>query len=153
MRPLCLPKVPWRVQIPAFPRRLTAPRSLTSSRPLRSIATADCEPPLPEPLLPHARRPLERLPQPTSSTDFRSPSSNLAPSAKNLPISCPGCGALTQDVDPGLAGFYTLSRKAVRKYTRGLKYEARQDNEHDKGEEIVEECPVQIPENSSSVER
>lgn len=42
-----------------------------------------------------------------------------APQARNLPVSCPGCGALTQaDVD-GEAGYYTISRKGVREYIAG----------------------------------
>ncbi len=42
----------------------------------------------------------------------------------DLPISCPGCGALTQDVDPGEAGFYTRSRRAVKSYLRSSRQNA-----------------------------
>ncbi|WEW60651.1 Mitochondrial ribosome small subunit biogenesis protein [Emydomyces testavorans] len=40
-----------------------------------------------------------------------------------LPVSCPGCGALTQWVDSEQAGYYTTTRKAVKAYIR----EALQD--------------------------
>ena len=40
------------------------------------------------------------------------------PGPRLLPISCPGCGALTQEADPKEAGFYTQSRKAVRNFVR-----------------------------------
>lgn len=39
---------------------------------------------------------------------------------RGLPESCPGCGALTQDVDAGQPGFYTVSRKAVKRYLNTL---------------------------------
>ncbi len=43
---------------------------------------------------------------------------------KRLPVSCPGCGALTQEVDPGDAGYYTRSRKNVKTYLRSPDPEA-----------------------------
>jgi hypothetical protein len=33
-----------------------------------------------------------------------------------LPRSCPGCGAFTQTISPGQAGFYTTTRKAVQAF-------------------------------------
>ncbi len=36
----------------------------------------------------------------------------------HLPVSCPGCGALTQEVDTDEAGFYTRTRKSVKDYIR-----------------------------------
>ena len=33
-----------------------------------------------------------------------------------LPDSCPGCGALSQDIEPGSAGYYDRSWRAVRQY-------------------------------------
>jgi len=35
---------------------------------------------------------------------------------RELPRSCPGCGALTQNVDAAEAGFYSITRSAVKKY-------------------------------------
>ncbi|GKT57060.1 DUF974 domain containing protein [Colletotrichum tofieldiae] len=35
---------------------------------------------------------------------------------KKLPLQCSGCGALTQTTDAGQAGYYDLSRKAVREF-------------------------------------
>ncbi|KAI8257972.1 Genetic interactor of prohibitins 3 [Colletotrichum sp. SAR11_239] len=36
--------------------------------------------------------------------------------AKNLPLICSGCGALSQTAEPGQAGYYDLKRRAVREY-------------------------------------
>ncbi|KAK5053258.1 hypothetical protein LTR84_002232 [Exophiala bonariae] len=47
-----------------------------------------------------------------------------------LPISCPGCGALTQDVEVGTAGYYTRSRKAVKNYFNEL-YQIKNATEND----------------------
>ena len=54
-------------------------------------------------------------------------------SSRHLPVSCPGCGALTQDVDSGSAGHYTLSRKAVKTYLRDLRREVQLPDEADEG--------------------
>lgn len=35
-----------------------------------------------------------------------------------LPVSCPGCGAFTQWIDPKEAGYYTTTRRAVKAYIR-----------------------------------
>lgn len=51
--------------------------------------------------------------------DATSIESNGEPAASleaTLPLSCPGCGALTQWVDADEAGFYTAQRKAVKAY-------------------------------------
>lgn len=53
-------------------------------------------------------------------------------------MSCPGCGALTQDVEPGQAGFYTRSRKAVKAYLHGGAETARQPVPEDAGGADVE---------------
>jgi genetic interactor of prohibitins 3, mitochondrial len=42
-------------------------------------------------------------------------------SLRHLPVSCPGCGAVTQDLDGEQAGFYTRSRRSVRDYVRRVK--------------------------------
>ncbi|KAF7509343.1 hypothetical protein GJ744_008066 [Endocarpon pusillum] len=53
---------------------------------------------------------------------FRSPSHAPIDIAQaslgHLPVSCPGCGALTQEVNGDEAGFYTRSRKSVKDYIR-----------------------------------
>ncbi|KAL6247721.1 hypothetical protein RBB50_005069 [Rhinocladiella similis] len=43
---------------------------------------------------------------------------NAILASRRLPVSCPGCGALTQDIEPGEAGYYSRSRKAVKTYLR-----------------------------------
>lgn len=40
-----------------------------------------------------------------------------------LPTSCPSCGALSQEVNAGEAGYYSRSRKAVKHYLRSLRKE------------------------------
>jgi hypothetical protein len=35
-----------------------------------------------------------------------------------LPVSCPGCGALTQWVEPDEPGFYTISRRSIKSFLR-----------------------------------
>ena len=59
-----------------------------------------------------ARRPLE-LDQQRGASSADALHSQIA---RELPRSCPGCGALTQDVDANEAGFYSLTRPAVKKY-------------------------------------
>jgi genetic interactor of prohibitins 3, mitochondrial len=43
----------------------------------------------------------------------------LAPLLVKLPQQCPGCGALSQTADQDAAGFYTPTRKSIRKYVEG----------------------------------
>ena len=40
---------------------------------------------------------------------------------RHLPLSCPGCGGLTQEVDRDEAGFYTATRRSVKDYIRRVK--------------------------------
>ncbi|KAK5092391.1 hypothetical protein LTR24_005209 [Lithohypha guttulata] len=40
----------------------------------------------------------------------------IPPQETSLPQSCPGCGALTQEFEPEQAGYYSRSRRVVRKY-------------------------------------
>lgn len=133
MRPFCFPSAPWRSGVLALSQGLTTKRKLCSNRTLLSVASADVERPPPESTLLHRQLVDAYLQGSTIPSSSQPSSSKLTPSSKYLPISCPGCGALTQDVDPGLAGHYTLSRKAVRNYTRGLKREARQTEGRDGG--------------------
>ena len=41
-----------------------------------------------------------------------------------LPVLCPGCGALTQNVDPSEAGYYNPTRKSIKAYLRALRQNA-----------------------------
>ena len=41
---------------------------------------------------------------------------NASPGPDALPWSCPGCGALTQTLEPKEAGFYSTTRKSVKAY-------------------------------------
>lgn len=55
-----------------------------------------------------------------------SPRSDLGQPQKahDLPVLCPGCGALSQDLDRTEPGFYSRSRKAVKNYRRTLRQNA-----------------------------
>ncbi|RMD44637.1 hypothetical protein DV735_g588, partial [Chaetothyriales sp. CBS 134920] len=44
-----------------------------------------------------------------------------------LPVTCPGCGALSSDTDPSLPGYYTRTRKSVRFWFRAAKRQALGD--------------------------
>ena len=57
----------------------------------------------------------------------------------HLPTSCPGCGALTQEINRGEAGYYTRSRKAVKLFLRQGKPEAlKSARTLDESNEVVE---------------
>ena len=64
-----------------------------------------------------------------------------APGKIPLPTSCPGCGALTQEVDNAEPGFYTRSRKAVRAYSKSRRVAAGQDGDIQTEAEQVQEPP------------
>ena len=57
-----------------------------------------------------------RLLETGASNDTTPVPEAIAPTTPQLPLSCPGCGAPTQTVLPGEAGFYTPTRSAVKKY-------------------------------------
>lgn len=48
--------------------------------------------------------------------------STQTPTRKTLPIQCPGCGGLTQSTTPDEAGFFTLTRRSVRRYIDGQEH-------------------------------
>jgi hypothetical protein len=62
-------------------------------------------------------------------------------SVKTLPQSCPGCGALSQEIESGEAGYYSRSRKAVKNYLKSL---AKGDSEV--GQSKVEPRDMEKPE-------
>ncbi|KAL2140964.1 hypothetical protein VTI28DRAFT_3009 [Corynascus sepedonium] len=59
---------------------------------------------------------LRRLHTEASASVSAEPASVVKQTSKTLPLQCHGCGALSQTVAPNEAGYYDLSRKAVRKY-------------------------------------
>ena len=66
-----------------------------------------------------------------------------APGKVLLPISCPGCGALTQEVDSAEPGFYTRSRKAVRAYLKSRRVAVGEDEASQKeAEQSLESSPL-----------
>lgn len=131
------------------PRRLPkiSPRALASVRSVvpygglrcdhRSLST-DSAPLQTLSLLEAEKTPIQG---PPSGSALRSPVPRKDRDKGRLPVSCPGCGALTQDVAPGQAGFYTRSRNTVKKYLKNLEHQNRQSDRQDVtvGEESVEE--------------
>ncbi|OQU98301.1 hypothetical protein CLAIMM_04106 [Cladophialophora immunda] len=127
-RPSCLPNLKSRSHY--FCARVKPGRTLSSSHRPLSGAAAEFERLHPETL----SRPVLRTNVSLQALSRASSSPNAQPEQRNhnparLPVSCPGCGALTQDVDAGEAGFYTLSRKAVVKYLGDLEASSRLQNE------------------------
>jgi hypothetical protein len=82
------------------------------------------------PSLSTARRPQESRPQRFRASQQRHISSItpapatvspkiLVPLLDKLPQQCPGCGALSQIADKDAPGFYTPTRKSIRRYLEG----------------------------------
>lgn len=63
-----------------------------------------------EPVLPPTAQPIPQKDSPAIWTQ-----------RQYLPISCPGCGALTQESETDSPGFYSRSRRAVRRYLKQKK--------------------------------
>jgi hypothetical protein len=63
---------------------------------------------------------------------------------ERLPQQCPGCGALSQTADKDSPGFYTPTRKSIRKYLEEGSHSSRKSAE----DEIVKAAL----ENAGSVE-
>jgi len=68
--------------------------------------------------------------------------------SKPLPTTCPGCGALSQEVDSEEAGYYTRSRKAVRHYLKHIGTSLYQD----KNQGVATPVPTTHDENVVSTE-
>ncbi len=75
---------------------------------------------------------------PVSTLNTVEAESRITPRLKNqsnpprsLPTSCPGCGALTQETQPGEAGFYTRSRKAVKSFLHHVKPKTVEEGHND----------------------
>lgn len=68
-----------------------------------------------------------------------------------LPQSCPGCGALTQESEPDQAGYYSASRRIVKRWLRKQRALARASNV-DAGQEPEEELEEDNAENDDSQE-
>ena len=126
-----LSKVPWRVEAHPIAKWLTAPNNVIWSRIHLSTVAADHDRSLSQSIVLQSQLPTGPLRDSGRPSGSISLSSKLTASSKNLPVSCPGCGALTQNVDPGSAGYYSLSRRAVKTYLRSLMREERQADSED----------------------
>lgn len=72
-----------------------------------------------------------------------------------LPQSCPGCGALTQESKPDQAGYYSSSRRIVKRYLRRQRTLARANNvmmEEEREEETEEDDAEDNAEHDGSQE-
>ncbi|OJD12029.1 hypothetical protein AJ78_07317 [Emergomyces pasteurianus Ep9510] len=101
------------------------------------------------------RRFLHTSPNAPESIDITQPDIPKSIPAKldptSLPFSCPGCGAFTQWVTPDEAGYYSISRKAVKDYIRLFSRDSQPcssaaDDLHDRGNnvDISDDVPADI---------
>lgn len=58
---------------------------------------------------------------------------------KTLPLSCSGCGALSQTTEAGHAGYYDLSRKAVKEYLAPKGSMEDAENEAREEDKVIDE--------------
>lgn len=121
--------------------KLRAPRAATFQQLL--VTETSCVPAF---LCPALSRPLVHRPSPTQRRCFSSfyrrrnqatsPSPTEDPQAIQgsthkeslLPLACSGCGALSQTVDSSQAGFYNLSRSAVKAFLKQGAKETSDEN-------------------------
>ena len=75
---------------------------------------------------------------PSSVNTNGEPTSNLAV----LPFSCPGCGALTQDLESDNAGFYSMHRKSVKAFIQGRR--PKFTNQKEGKDALVDPVPTSI---------
>ena len=74
------------------------------------------------------------------------------PAATLLPVSCPGCGALTQWVEPDEPGFYTTSRRSIKTFLRDASPKSAQDNEPESSSQGEEGEAATTEESTKEVE-
>jgi genetic interactor of prohibitins 3, mitochondrial len=113
--------------ISRIPGSSCAARKLLTRDPVSSIPTFLCpavlrpgifELPLRQLVLPNRHRQAIRQ-SVRLHTDVQSKPSQTEvsrPKLLLLPVSCPGCGAFAQNMDPNEAGFYSATRKAVKTF-------------------------------------
>ncbi|KAL2882455.1 Mitochondrial ribosome small subunit biogenesis protein [Colletotrichum sp. CLE4] len=71
-------------------------------------------------------------PSPTASESTKTP-------RRNLPVSCSGCGALSQTTEAGHAGYYDLSRKAVKEFLAPKGSEEEVENGAREEDKVIDE--------------
>ncbi|KAK2757674.1 hypothetical protein FQN54_004643 [Arachnomyces sp. PD_36] len=111
----------------------------------------------------HTRRqtlPANRLQRLAPARRLHSPSENVQESkiqhlATNyLPVSCPGCGALTQWVDTNEPGFYSTSRRSVKSFLqRAAPWPASEASNVESGPQVGEDQAVTTTEPAEGVEK
>ena len=78
---------------------------------------------------------IDASPQATTPIDTDAPAVKFSDDFVFLPLSCPGCGALTQTSEPTEAGFYATERHAVRTFIRRSKRRRYEEEEEEEEEE------------------
>lgn len=107
-------------------RRLRLPRTpLPASRRLLTVDTSPSQQPPPESVSLHVESsgfwPASHFTQKEATKEAdEHAQTHPTKSVRTLPQSCPGCGALSQEIDSGEAGYYSRSRKAVKNYLKSL---------------------------------
>ncbi|KKZ67134.1 hypothetical protein EMCG_07193 [[Emmonsia] crescens] len=102
-----------------------------------------------------ARRLLHTSPDTPENTDIAQPviPESIPPKLDptSLPFSCPGCGAFTQWVTPEEAGYYSISRKAVKEYIRRFSPDSEECSsaaedvqDGNNNVDIVDDAPAEI---------
>lgn len=110
-------------------RSPTQRRCLSTATSFRSLSPAQkYEPIKPDELMFH------KAPEAQESETIRAQQATFG-----LPQSCPGCGALTQESEPDQAGYYSSTRRIVKRYLRRQRALARAKNND--GNEILEVEP------------
>jgi len=131
-----------------FERRTRFP---SKTRPLSTAVSnsASSPPPLPPAESTNAQDKVQSIPSVSPSLPGHS-AFRRTPAEGALPTSCPGCGALTQEMEPGEAGYYTRSRKAVRSYFKAIRQDAARQEEGREDSEPPIETPG-TPGNQSAI--
>lgn len=132
--PLLSDTTPMLISVPSCTHLLSS-SSMKTSRALNFLTTRSSSPLInilgflcPSLLrLPHITSPTS--PAPKEKSRLRNPNARTYSAIANfsagnndipisqlaaLPLSCPGCGALTQDIESDDAGFYSMDRKSVK---------------------------------------
>lgn len=71
---------------------------------------------------------------------------------KNLPLQCHGCGAFSQTSEPDQAGYYDVSRKAVRRFLGQEQEQERNSVKEERGEDYVVDQALQNLDESKKAE-
>lgn len=72
----------------------------------------------------------------------------LQPQILNLTVTCPGCGAFSQTVNPTQPGYYDIERKAVKAYINQSVYRLEESAEREIYRQGLERADLSLPQTS-----